>query len=149
MADLAELPPFDAFAEGTVTLRFRRIVVEPGRGLVPFLHFAVRAGGQDVGHINLRVGDTDHVRLYVGHIGFSIDATHRGHGDARVACLALASLVRCCCGIAALTCSPENVASRRTIERLGGEFLGEVVVPPHDPHYRQPGQIKRRYAWSP
>jgi hypothetical protein len=41
------------------------------------------------------------------------------------------------------------VASRRTIERLGAEFIDEVPVPEHDPHYARGSRIKRRYLWKP
>ena len=42
-------------------------------GLVPYYHFRIiDVDGTDVGHINFRVGDTEHVRVSAGHIGFEI-----------------------------------------------------------------------------
>jgi hypothetical protein len=57
-------PPPESLAAGQVRLRF--VQMFPGdapRGFVPYYHFRVLvAGNLDVGHINFRVGDTEHVR---------------------------------------------------------------------------------------
>jgi len=142
--------PPDQLSCENVTLRFARIVIgDVTRGLVPYYHYRIFAGGIDVGHINLRVGDTEHVRLCAGHVGFEIAMAHRGHHYALQACRALAPFARSISPDILLTCDPDNLASRRTIELLGGVFLGEVPVPPHDPHYLRGSRAKRRYLWSP
>lgn len=143
--------PPTILAAGDVTLRLDRIV--PGdteRNFVPYYHFRIlNARGVDVGHINFRVGDTDHVRLFAGHVGFAVEGTHRGHGYARQACLAIAPLIQMFYAVIVLTCNPDNLASRRTIECLGAEFLEEVQVPPHEPMYENGARVKRRYSWTP
>jgi tagatose 1,6-diphosphate aldolase len=48
-----------------------------------------------------------------------------------------------------ITCDPDNLASIRTIERLGASFADEVPVPPHDPHFQRGSRSKRRYRWIP
>jgi len=105
--------------------------------------------GLDVGHINFRVGDTEHVRICAGHIGFEITETFRGHGYALQACRAIAPFVRSIYRSVTITCDPDNPASRRTIERLGAEFIDEVVVRSSDPREEPTLRIKRRYRWTP
>jgi predicted acetyltransferase len=148
----ASLPaPPETLSYGEARLRFVKVVPgDPSRGFVPYYHFRiVTADGSDVGHINFRIGDTEHVRVCAGHIGFEILEPFRGHGYALQACRALASFVRAVSGTATITCDPDNLASRRTIERLGASFLDEVAVPPQDPHYERGSRRKRRYRWTP
>jgi predicted acetyltransferase len=143
--------PPPRLTHGEVELRFVQML--PGdavHGLVPGYHFRIHdASGTAVGFINLRVGNTDHVRLYAGHIGYGIEAPHRGRHYALQACRALAAFVRTLAAEVIITCDPDNAPSRRTIEALGAAFLEEVPVPPHDPHYRQGSRAKRRYLWTP
>jgi tagatose 1,6-diphosphate aldolase len=101
----------------------------------------------DVGHINFRIGDTEHVRVCAGHIGFDIHEEFRGHGYAYQACCAISPFVRSVYGDVTITCDPDNFASIKTIDRLGAEFVDEVPVPPHEPQFLS--RIKRRYKWIP
>ncbi|MGH8149494.1 MAG: GNAT family N-acetyltransferase [Steroidobacteraceae bacterium] len=80
-------------------------------------------------------------------IGFEISERSRGHGYARQACLALAPFIRTFYKSVAITCDPDNMASRRILERLGAEFVDEVAVPSRDPHYLRGSRAKRRYLW--
>jgi tagatose 1,6-diphosphate aldolase len=136
-------------SSGLVSLRFDKIVSADGRpGVVPYYHFRIlTADGTDVGRINFRIGDTGHVRVIVGHIGYEIAEAHRGHGYAMQACRAIAPFVRTIYPSVIITSDPENAASVRTIERLGAEFLEEVPVPPDDPQYLRGSRRKRRYRW--
>ena len=152
VSSIEALPtPPDALSYGKVKLRFVEIVPgEPARDLVPYYHFRILdAAGADAGHINFRVGDTSHVRICAGHIGFVIHGPFRGHGYALEACRAIAPFVRSISESVIITCDPENLPSRRTIEKLGATFVDEVPVPPHDPHYQSGSRIKRRYRWTP
>jgi tagatose 1,6-diphosphate aldolase len=148
-----ELPPVpsELLSFDEVSLRFVKAVPgEPSRGFVPYYHFRILvADGTDVGHINFRVGDTEHVRICAGHIGFEISESFRGHGYALKACRAIATFVRSVSGTVTITCDPDNSASIRTIERLGASFVDEVTVPSHDPQYQRGSRSKRRYKWIP
>lgn len=147
--DRLPIPPA-VLSFGEVTLRFVRVLPgEPARGFVPYFHFLVAAGGADVGHINFRIGNTEHVLVCAGHIGFEIAESFRGRGYALQACRAIAPFVRSVCNAVTITCDPDNLASRRTIERLGAEFVDEVAVPASDPHYQRGSRSKRRYRWTP
>ncbi len=145
-----QTPP-DTLAFGQVRLQFVHIVPgDASRDLVPAYHFRIlTVDGSDVGHINFRVGDTEHVRIAAGHIGFQIQESFRGHGYSFKACRAIAPFVRSVYETVIITCDPDNHASIRTIERLGAAFIDEVPVPPHDPHYQRGSRSKRRYRWTP
>lgn len=133
-----------------VKLRFLGVV--PGdqvRGLVPFYHFRILIKRTtDVGHINFRIGDTEHVRLCAGHIGYQVEERFRGRHYAFQACCAIAPFVRSIYPAVILTCDPDNVASRKTIERLGARFLDEVPLAPADQIYHPGSCVKRRYEWG-
>jgi predicted acetyltransferase len=83
-----------------------------------------------VGEINLRLRSTAHIELYAGHIGYNIDPAHRGHHYAARAVRLLIPLAREH-GINPLwlTCDPDNLASRRSCERAGAQFVDIVDVP--------------------
>lgn len=143
--------PPQGLSYGDVRLRFAEAVPgDPARGFVPYYHFRILvADGSDAGHINFRVGDTEHVRVCAGHIGFEVLEPHRGHGYAYQACQAIAPFVRSVYDAVIITCNPDNYPSRRTIERLGACFIDEIAVPLHDPAYERGARIKRRYRWTP
>ena len=140
-----------SLTSGDVTLRLiRRVDADAERGLVSYYHFRIMAHGDlDIGHINFRVGDTAHVTLYAGHIGFEIKECFRGHGYALQACRAMASFVRSIYKSVIITCDPDNHASRLTIERLGARFINEIAVSENDPQHARGSRIKRRYEWEP
>lgn len=143
-------PPPDDLGFGSVRLHF--VELTPGnaaRGFVPSYHFRILlADGTDAGHLNFRVGDSDHVRLYAGHIGYEVRETHRGHGYAYQACRAVEPFVRRIYSAAVITCDPDNIASRKTIEKLDARFIEEIPVAPHDPHFTRGSKRKLRYEWS-
>ena len=145
------IPPEDMAFE-QVRLRFVRLIPgDPKRELVPAYHFHIVAAddGANIGHLNFRVGDTEHIRVCAGHIGYQVHPEYRGHGYALQACNAITPFVRLFYDAVTITCDPDNRASIRTIERLGASFLDEVPVPPQDPHYLRGSRSKRRYQWTP
>lgn len=147
----APLTPPDNLSFGHVRLRFVHLVPgDPSKGFVPAYHFRIlNLADSDVGHINFRIGDTDHVLVCAGHIGYEIHEEFRGRGYAYQACRAIAPFVRSVYRDVTITCDPDNFASIKTIERLGARFVDEVPVPPHDPHFLRGSRIKRRYQWVP
>jgi predicted acetyltransferase len=148
-AEILLTPPELSFGE--VRLRFLLAMAgRPEHKLVPYYSFRiVHADGEDIGHLNLRVGDGDHVTFYAGHVGYSVVEPYRGHGYAEQACRALAPFARTIEPALVLTCDPDNDASRRTIEKLGARYLDRVVVPEDDPQYHGGSRYKLRYEWRP
>ncbi len=91
---------------------------------------------EKVGTIDLRLtaeGDM----YYYGHIGYNVSRSYRGHHYAYHACLLLFDIARREFGMEELiiTCSPENIASYRTLRKLNGELIELVKVPPGHPLY--------------
>lgn len=151
-SDITQLPaPPDTLTSGAVRLLFIQLTPgHPAHGFVPAYQFRIIIlDGLNIGHLNFRVGDTDHVRLCAGHIGYGIMEPFRGRGYAQQACRAVASFVRQFYESVIITCDPDNLASRRTIEKLGAEFMDEVAVSPEDAHYERGSRSKLRYRWTP
>jgi predicted acetyltransferase len=113
---------------------------------VPAYVLDMRIGDLRVGSISLRISDAERIRLYAGHVGFSVVPPWRGRGLAGRAVRLLLPLARAH-GLDPvwLTCEPGNLASRRTIERLGAEYAGTVPLPADYDAYRRGERHKRRY----
>ncbi|HUD24430.1 MAG TPA: GNAT family N-acetyltransferase [Burkholderiaceae bacterium] len=86
--------------------------------------------GEQVGHIRLRVGWNDDIIRYAGQVGYAVEPAFRGRRYAERACRLILPLARRH-GLDSLwiTCQPDNVASRRTLDRLGAERVGILDVP--------------------
>jgi predicted acetyltransferase len=121
---------------------------DPATGRVPAYSFRMVAagGGIDIGGIQLRVGNTKHILMYAGHIGYGVHTEHRGHRYAARACRLLLPLARRH-GLGALwiTCNPENTASRRTCELAGAELVDIVDLPEDTDMVQQGERRKCRY----
>jgi tagatose 1,6-diphosphate aldolase len=98
---------------------------------------------QKVGRITFRIGDTYRVTHLAGNVGYVVDEPHRGHRYAERSCRVLIPFARQH-GLAELwiTCGPDNPASRKTLERLGAEFVEIVDVP--DDYPTPEGAIRRK-----
>ncbi|MDE2845098.1 MAG: GNAT family N-acetyltransferase [Gemmatimonadota bacterium] len=99
-----------------------------------------------MGRLSLRIGHTEHIEMYAGHIGYSVDQPYRGRRLAARSCQLILPLARAH-GINPLwiTCNPENAASRRTCEIIGSTLVETVPIPPSDPLYRWDTKWKCRY----
>jgi len=121
---------------------------DPSRNHVPAYKFKMTLAGQgvEVGAIELRVGDSDHIVMYAGHVGYRVNPEHRGHRYAARACRLLLALARRH-GLETLwiTCDPDNVASRRTCELAGAELVGIVDLPQDTDMYQRGERRKCRY----
>lgn len=122
---------------------------DASRGRVPTYHFWMRLHPDTdppislAGTITLRIGHTPDIEQYFGHIGYGVYAPARGRHYAERACRLLLPLARMH-GLDPLwiTTDPENAPSRRTCERLGGEMIEVVNVPP-DHILAQRGQMRK------
>lgn len=135
----------------SVDLLFKE--VRPGdelKGYVPWYHFRiVTKDGIDVGHINFRMGDTDHIRYCAGHIGYEVFPACRGRGYSYHACQTIGPFVRSIRSDVLLTVDPENMPSIRTIEKLGCTFIDNIEIAKTENAYRKGMRFKRRYRWYP
>jgi tagatose 1,6-diphosphate aldolase len=120
----------------------------PMRNFVPAYRFHMMLTGQNrkVGEIELRVGNTPHIVLYAGHIGYGVDRAYRGRRfAARSVCLLLPLANSHNLHMLWITCNPDNYASRRTCELAGFEFVEIVDLPPDTDMYQKGERQKCRY----
>jgi predicted acetyltransferase len=121
---------------------------DPLKDWVPFYVFHILSAGtgRRVGEIHLRIGDTEHMRLYGGHVAYGVRPEYRGNHFAGRALRLLIPLARSH-GLSELwiTCNPDNIASRRTCEFAGAELMEIVNLPPHVDMYREGERQKCRY----
>jgi predicted acetyltransferase len=111
--------------------------IRPGRHGIP-----VRIAGG----ISFRVSDAAETRLYYGHIGYNVFPPARGrHLAARATALLLPLARRHGMRELWITCNPDNLASRRTIERLGGTLVETIAVPTNHPLHQRGETEKCRY----
>jgi predicted acetyltransferase len=98
------------------------------------------------GGIGLRIGNGRELELYSGHFGYHVYPPFRGHHYAERACRLLLPLARRH-GMNRLwiTCNPDNIASRRTCERLGAKLIEVVPIPEGHEFYRLGERQKCRY----
>lgn len=117
----------------------------------PFYRFRMGLVGKrdEVGQIDLRAGNTQHVVMYAGHIGYRVHAKYRGHRYAARACQMLFPLARYHeLNPLWITCNPDNLPSRRTCEILRAEFVEIVDLPKNTDMYMSGDRQKCRYRLS-
>lgn len=119
---------FDRLDVGEMTLRI--IEKNPGNTeQIPFYYYDILVDGVPVGRVSIRIGENFH-SYYNGHIGYEVFPEHQGHGYAAKACGLVLEVARVH-GMSRLylTCGASNVASYRTIEKLGARLLEVCPVP--------------------
>lgn len=82
-----------------------------------------------VGQCDIRIGESEYL-YYMGHIGYRIYPPFRGHHYAQKATALLFNMAkREKMEHVIITCSPDNIASYKTIAGLGGRLLETTTVP--------------------
>jgi tagatose 1,6-diphosphate aldolase len=112
-------------------------------------HMVHSGTGEVLGNLRLSLGSTPHLERYAGHVGYGVLPEHRGHRYAARAVRLLLPFAREA-GLDPLwiTCDPENLASRQTLELAGAEFI-EIVDVPEDCIIRRNGHPRKcRYRLS-
>ena len=113
--------------------------------LLPFYYYDIYIDETVVGKISIRIGNNYH-SYYNGHIGYEIDKEYRGSNYAYKACKLVLQVAKAH-GMSELilTCDESNIASYKTIEKLGAELI-EIVKPPKDYFaYRENMEKQRIY----
>lgn len=118
-------------------------------GHLPSYFFLIHRGkgGPVVGQCDLRIGDNDAIP-YAGHIGYRIYQPYRGHGYAQKASRILLNAAYNL-GIEeiTITCDPDNIASRKTLEYLGGDYIGCFKIPEDHVCYKAGDREKCRFIY--
>ena len=96
-----------------------------------------------VGRCVLRIGHNDNT-YWGGNIGYCIYEKFRGHGYAYEACLLLFEIAKAK-GLSEIyiTCNPENIASKRTCEKLPMGVLLGIFEIPADNEMRAKGEYRK------
>lgn len=126
-----------------------RLVLEraaPGdkeKGWVPAYHFAIcDPEGNKMGVCDLRLGHNE-LLYFGGNIGYRVEAPYRGHHYAAKACRLLFSLAKQHeMEYVIITCNPDNIASKKTCEYLGGTLL-EICEVPEGNDMRERGETHK------
>lgn len=104
---------------------------DAAKGYVPAYDFEMRSDGRRAGRLHLRVGWAPGL-FCAGNIGYAVEEEFRGRHFAERACrLVLPLARRHGMTLLTITTEPDNIASRRTCERLGAR-LEEIVPVPED-----------------
>ncbi|USD51786.1 GNAT family N-acetyltransferase [Vibrio sp. SCSIO 43153] len=103
----------------------KRIGYAKGEGLpegwTPSLTYFCIEQGVILGSIRVRDGNNDYLENVIGHIGYETAPDAQGKGIATFMLNWVKAEVLE--GSAIVTCDVNNIASRRVIEKAGGEFL--------------------------
>lgn len=120
---------------------------DPTIRYVPAYYFQMTHSvtGEKMGHLHLRVGDNVQI-YYCGHIGYGVLDKFRGDHLAERACRLVFPLARAHrIHPLWITCNPDNAASRRTCERLGGKLVDIISLPEESELYLTGDRFKCRY----
>lgn len=146
--EFAFLDPGD-LTDGVIRLRLADTrPSDPVKRWVPYYVFHICSAENEnrVGEIYLRIGNTDHMRLYGGHIAYGIRPEYRGRRfAARAVRLVVPLAIRHGMSELWITCNPENIASRRTCEAAGAVFVEIVDLPSDTDMYQEGERQKCRY----
>lgn len=120
-----------------VTIKLLKTIDEDYEGalVTTYLFDIIDLSGNIVGAIDLRAGLKKDLWLY-GHVGYTIYRKYRGQRYAYYASLLILKYARFLkMSEVVFTCNPDNYASKKTIELLGCQALGEIKVPKKHPLY--------------
>jgi tagatose 1,6-diphosphate aldolase len=135
----------------TVALVLNRVLKEnEALEQVPaYLFDIVLHDGTRVGQIDIRMGETEPLILYGGQIGYGIDKPYRGNGYAAEACI-LVKQIAIGLNFSSLwiTCNPDNIASIKTCEKIGAQFIELVDVPRGTELWHRGDREKLRFYWQ-
>ena len=99
--------------------------------MIPFYYYDIlrKSDSATVGKISIRIGNNFH-SYYNGHIGYEVFKEYRGNGYAYKASQMVLDVARFHgMGFVYLTCDESNIASYKTIEKLGAELVEICDVP--------------------
>lgn len=117
----------------------KQIDANPSLNFVPsyYYHICDNLTDEVMGYIDLRVGYNENT-YYGGNIGYTVYEQYRGNHYAAKACLLLFEWAKKLgMSLIIITCNPDNTASRRTCEYVGGKLEKIVNLPPHNDMYKE------------
>ncbi len=144
MSEFEFFSNFDAMSDGEISLRISQ-KYQGDDELLPFYYYDICVGDIAVGKISVRIGNNYH-SYYNGNVGYEIDKEYRGNNYAYKSCKLVLQVAQAHgMNEMVLTCDESNIASYKTIEKLGAELI-EIVKPPNDYFaYRENMEKQRIY----
>lgn len=144
MSKFEFLDKFDTISDAEITLKFSQ-KYQGDDELLPFYYYDIIISDSIVGKISIRIGNNYH-SYYNGNIGYEIDKEYRGNNYSYKACKLVLQVAKAHdMDELILTCDESNIASYKTIEKLGAELI-EIVKPPEDYFaYRENMEKQRIY----
>ena len=131
MEDTMTFYPVDDLKDDEIFLQLDHTCeAQPEIGWIPAYYFnIVRHDGTRVGFCDLRVGHNENTYIG-GNIGYAVYEPYRGHHYAAKACaLLFRQAEKHNMDYVIITCDPANLASARTCELAGGEYLETADIP--------------------
>ncbi|RRD94131.1 GNAT family N-acetyltransferase [Clostridiales bacterium COT073_COT-073] len=131
--------PVEDLKDEEIVLRLKKTSnAIPEKDWLPAYHFLIcQHDGTEVGYCDLRIGHN--YKTYIGgNIGYGIYEKYRGHHYAGKACQLLFKQARKH-GLEhiIISCAPENIASGKTCEYVGGKLLEIADVPVNNEMYAE------------
>ncbi len=125
---------------------------DPRRDLSPSYFFFMKRTGTStiIGGISLRLGTSEDILKYYGHVGYGVDEAYRGHHYAARSCRLIFPLAQSHdLDPVWITCNPDNMASRRACELAGGRLVEIIEIPARIRDLRQRGERQKcRYRFD-
>ncbi len=124
------------------------VLIETNPGdekILPFYWWKIilKKSNLEVGKISLRIGNNYH-SYFNGNIGYEIDSEYQGNNYAFKACKLLIAIAEYHkMDYIHLSCDFDNIASIKTIEKLGAKFI-EEIIPSKDYVFFYDGMPKER-----
>lgn len=142
---------FNILSDGEIRLVIEELMPENKiKGYVPAYKFSIVEEKSDlkVGFIDIRIGHNRGL-YYGGNIGYTVNEKHRGNNYALKACKLIKNVaIKHDMEYLYVTCNPDNVASRRTCEKLGLPLLEIVELPEDNDMYKEGERQKYIYYWD-
>lgn len=120
---------------------------EGDKEIIPFYYYDIirKSDSATVGKISIRIGNNFH-SYYNGHIGYEVFEKYRKNGYAYKASLMVLDVARFHgMEFIYLTCAESNIASYKTIEKLGAELTEICNVPEQYFGWREGMEKQRIY----
>ncbi|SHI04952.1 GNAT family N-acetyltransferase [Clostridium grantii] len=146
-----ELKDYEILGDGEIDIIiYKKNSGDISKGRVPEYKFKIVLHNTDtvIGHINLRLGNSEKVLNYIGHVGYGIEEQYRGNKFAANACNIIKEVIKDhLMNKVIITCNPHNYASRKICETIGAKFIEIVDIPETSDAYSADETQKCRYEW--
>lgn len=145
-----EFKDFDYLTDDEIDLLIEeKVPANDEKGYVPAYKYKIVPHHlkDSIGGIDIRIGNNENL-YYGGHIGYHIDELYRGKSYAAKACKIISEVaIAHVMDRLIITCNPDNIASRRTCEKVGLKLKEIVDLPDYNEMYLEGERQKCIYEW--